>query len=88
MLTIINGAVTDFPEPTALDAGDEMMGRFTVGSAAERSYIPATVENRMAIDGILTRMEELRHAIADVLSQDNIELNLVKDALRVLPGPR
>jgi hypothetical protein len=55
---------------------------------AEKSYIPATEENRRAIDHILARMAELRHSIADLLSQDNIEDSLEGDKLRTLPGPK
>jgi hypothetical protein len=94
-LTIINGSVTDFPKPSRLEDGPETItsGSFTdtfkvrSRSQAERSYIPATDENRQAIDSILARMEELRTSIADLLSQDNIEVSLVQDVLTALPKP-
>jgi hypothetical protein len=94
-LTIINGAVTDFPKPSRLDDGDETItsGSFEdipklrTRSRAERSYIPATPENRRAIDSILERMEELRTSIADLLRQENIENSLVHDVLKALPKP-
>ncbi|MDW9481182.1 hypothetical protein GOB57_21285 [Sinorhizobium meliloti] len=93
-LTIINGAVTDFPKPSRLDddsdtkiSGSSMGGGIRYRNQAERSYIPATEENRRAIDSILCRMEELRTSIADLLSQDNIEDSLVQDVLKALPKP-
>ncbi|MCV9964636.1 hypothetical protein OIU34_22350 [Pararhizobium sp. BT-229] len=92
-LTIINGAVTDFPSPSGIDDNPDAMasGSLTSGiryrSQAERSYIPATPENRRAIDSILARMEELRNSIAGLLSQENIEESLVQDVLKSLPKP-
>lgn len=88
VLTIINGTVTDFPQPTALDGGDTSANGYRIRSAAERSYIPATAENRRSIDNILSRMAELRNSIAGLLSQGNIEVSLVNDVLRALPKPR
>jgi hypothetical protein len=89
-LTVINGAVTDFPSPRRLsdEEGQLSSSGFRIGSMAEKSYIPATEENRRAIDHILARMAELRHSIADLLSQDNIEDSLEGDKLRTLPGPK
>ncbi|MCZ7860775.1 hypothetical protein O9X98_05095 [Agrobacterium salinitolerans] len=99
-LTIINGAVTDFPTPSRLDDEPETItsGSFAdtftdtfkvrIRGQAERSYIPATEENRRAIDSILSRMEELRTSIAGLLSQDNIEDSLEQDVLKALPGPK
>lgn len=83
-----NGAVMDFPSPRRL--GDEettSLSGFRTGDMSEKSYIPATAENRRAIDHILARMAELRHSIADLLSQDNIEDSLEKDVLKALPRP-
>jgi hypothetical protein len=87
-LTVINGAVTDFPEATRLADGPQMVSGYRVGSVAEKSYIPATAENRRAIDNILSRMQELRESIADFLSQENITESLEKDVLKALPGPK
>ncbi len=89
VLTVVNGAVTDFPNPARLteDDGSTSMGGFRWRDVAERSYIPATEENRQAIDHILSRMQELRHSIADLLSQENIEESLVRDVLQALPKP-
>lgn len=93
--TIINGSVTDFPEPSRLDDDTDtkisgpLTGRFIrYRGQAERSYIPATEENRRAIDSILSRMEELRTSIAGLLSQDNIEDSLEQDVLKALPRPK
>jgi hypothetical protein len=88
VMTIINGAVTDFPISTRLsDDENTRMSGFRVRDTAERSYIPATVENRRAIDDILSRMEELRNSVADFLSQENIEESLGSDVLLALPRP-
>lgn len=93
VLTIVNGAAVDFPEPTRFEDGDEptvgsIMTRVKFGrSAAERSYIPATDANRRAIDDILARMELLRNSIAGLLSQDKIEATLVADTFKALPKP-
>jgi hypothetical protein len=93
-LTIINGSVTDFPKPSRIEddsatkvSGSIIGASFNYRSQAERSYIPATLENRQAIDSILSRMEELRSSIAGLLSQDNIEESLVQDVLKALPKP-
>ena len=87
VLTIISGSVTDFPEPSSIDAPDETVSGYRTGSASEKSYIPATEENRAAIDDILSRMQTLRHSIADLLSQDKVEHSLVSDGLKALPRP-
>jgi hypothetical protein len=88
VLTVINGSVTDFPEATRLSDGAPTHSGFRIGNVAEKSYIPATDENRRAIDNILSRMQELRESIADFLSQDNITESLEKDVLKALPGPK
>ncbi len=81
VLTIINGAVTDFPNATRLSDDDATVGPYTVGKSKEKSYIPATDENRRAIDALLARMQELRNSIADFLSQENITETLGGNAL-------
>lgn len=88
VMTVINGVVTDFPVSTRLSDGPQMASGYRVGSVAEKSYIPATDENRRAIDNILSRMQELRESIADFLSQDNISESLETDVLKALPGPK
>ncbi|MCS4088966.1 hypothetical protein [Rhizobium sp. BK176] len=88
VLTVINNTVTDFPVATRLSDGPEVNSGVRIGSVAEKSYIPATEENRRAIDNILSRMQELRESVADFLSQENITESLEKDVLKALPGPK
>ncbi|MBY3155502.1 hypothetical protein HFO56_24555 [Rhizobium laguerreae] len=88
VFTVINGSVTDFPAPKRLSDDASMIGGYRSGDVAEISYIPATEENRRAVDNILSRMQELRTSIADLLSQENINESLVTDVLRALPGPK
>ncbi|MBK6616677.1 hypothetical protein [Ottowia sp.] len=75
-----NGVVVDFPSPSSLDvagagenAGSE---KLRLGHPEERSYIPATVENRRALDELLRRMALLRSSMAMVLSQSNVQERL------------
>lgn len=86
-LTIINGSVTAFPEPSRITDDEETVSGYVTGSRAEKSYIPATPENRAAIDNILSKMQELRYSIADLLSQENVAESLVSDTVRLLPRP-
>lgn len=84
ILTIINGTVTDFPQPTSLSEDEKNEEQIKLTSPAEKSYIPATDENRRAIDDILSRMQELRNGIADFLSQENIAESLEQNGLKAL----
>lgn len=87
VLTIIQGSVTDFPKPQSIESEDKSISGYRIGSRAERSYVPATAENRIAIDSILDRMEELRLSIAGLLSQEKVESSLETGVLKALPRP-
>jgi hypothetical protein len=87
VLTVNNGAVTDFPQPSSIDDPEVTVNGFRTGSSVEKSYIPATPENRAAIDDILLRMQTLRNSIAVFLSQDNITDTLDQNLMKVLPKP-
>jgi hypothetical protein len=77
----------DFPTPSRIDDPEVTVNGLRTGSSVEKSYIPATAENRAAIDDILLRMQTLRHSIAEFLSQDNITETLGQNLMKVLPKP-
>lgn len=70
-----NGVVVDFPTATSISETEQGGIRF-YPHPVERSYIPATPENRQAIDDILSRMDLLRANLASMLSQDVIQTKL------------
>lgn len=75
-----NGVVVEFPTPSSLDlasAGENVgSDNLRLEHAEERSYIPATDENRRALDELLRRMALLRSSMAMVLSQANVQERL------------
>jgi hypothetical protein len=87
VLTVNNGSVMDFPTPSSIDDPGVTVSGMRTGSSVEKSYIPATPENRAAIDDILLRMQTLRNSIAVFLSQDNITDTLGQNLMKVLPKP-
>ena len=68
-----NGVVVAFPKATSINAPEVDQGGLRLrGRPEERSYIPATAENRIALDQILERMALLRASMAGLLSQDTV----------------
>lgn len=53
-------------------SGDGLSGWRVKENPEERSYIPATPENLEALRTIIGKLSELRHNLADLLSQDSI----------------
>lgn len=68
-----NGIVMAFPEVASMLDGDDRMHGILFDHAKERSYIPATPENRRALNEILERMAALKNRLASLLSQDSIQ---------------
>lgn len=70
----VNRAVTDFPKPRRIDEDDERGdgGLIFRDRPKEVSYIPATPENRRALEDIMNRMHELGDNLAEFLRQDKI----------------
>jgi hypothetical protein len=71
-----NGVVTPFPTSQDYDKAQTHLGEFKIASKEERSYIPATPDNLMAIEEIMSRMATLRRNLARILSQEAIHLQL------------
>ena len=64
-----NEVIIPFPEPKKI--GEESSD-FMVSKHEEISYIPATSENILALEKLVTKMSMLRMQLAEFLSQDNI----------------
>lgn len=80
-----NGVVVPFPKASSLAKEDARAGsglRLDDGSK-ERSYIPATAENRRALDELLERMSSLREGLARLLSQESVQDRLAGLAERL-----
>jgi len=68
-----NGIVVAFPKATSITDSLPQEGYLRLSNRPEeRSYIPATLENRRALDEILDRMALLRDSMAGLLSQDKV----------------
>lgn len=78
-ITDPDDGLVSFLDPSLKDipASDWSKVRFK-GKPEERSYIPATPENMQALESILIRLAELRHNLADLLSQDSITEKLTE----------
>lgn len=73
-----NGVVVPFPKASSISQlGEVEGGGLRLGDdAKERSYIPATAENRRALDELLARMSALRSSLAQLLSQNSVQERL------------
>lgn len=79
-----NGIVVDFPQATSLQDKDTEPDAWLRQHAKEQSYIPATAENRKALDDILSRMAMLRTSLAGVLSQEVVQARLASVEILLL----
>ena len=86
IVTIMNGAVTAWPEAKSISQTGDTEGGIRLDEAKERSYVPETAENLAAINNIVGKMAELRMAVAGLLSQDGIERNLAAGLALALPS--
>lgn len=83
-----NGAVVDMPKSASISSEHNPpgIGDFLAGRPEERSYIPATPENRKALDDLLARMSELRRNLSEFLSQENV-ISRLSTVASCLPAP-
>ncbi len=76
------GYVMAFPQATRLNRTTVHDGEWKISdSTPERSYVPDTPQVRAAIEDIFTRMRDLRDALANALSSENVLHTIERNAL-------
>ena len=72
-----NGLVVPFPQPSSIrDQKDDPEVSILLTPVAEKSYVPDTPKNRLALEEILNRLTELRDKLANFLGQDLVGKSL------------
>jgi hypothetical protein len=77
-----NGVAVEFPKPKQANVADEnvqALNGFRFGDReleSEYSYLPATPENRAALDELMAKLESLRHQLSGFLRQDVVAQSL------------
>jgi hypothetical protein len=73
-----NGVAVPFPEPAEYNNDRITLSGLKISDdpTAERSYVPATEANLLALQDILDRTADLRSRIAGVLNQNQIQPQL------------
>ena len=82
-----NGVVVPFPKATSFieQEAEFSKEKIRINTAAERSYVPATQENLLALQVVMSKMGQLRADLMQLLSQGQVAAQLALGAAGI-PG--